>query len=373
MAHHFEHGVTFGNVSWHKLEENFPDDMPESEKIAIVMQAIGWQVIDGIVSVNGVVDKNYKACIRETDGRNLGIVEDTFRTYQNSEMMDWMKPFLDSGNFSLTSAMSLCEGRKVFIQAALRDGLRDIVPGDTIKAHIGIATGHGGKMRTRPMSTDTRIVCDNTLGFAIGESLSDVASTWVRHTKGAKKKLLDIREIYLSRMADFDAQVEVYRSMAKKPMNSKEFKEYCLDVFKPTKKAIETVKESLKLNRDIKMDDILLATENQLALSTDNLGLIKSTENQSVVKELLSRVSDAEWMETVDTLLPRFSSKLEELFENGSGAEFHRGTVWGAYNSVTEYIDHHRSKDAMTGMDASLFGAGVTIRDAAYQAATSRI
>ncbi len=34
--------------------------------------------------------------------------------------------------------------------------------------------------------------------------------------------------------------------------------------------------------------------------------------------------------------------KILELYETGVGAELARGTLWGAYNAVTKYVDHYR-------------------------------
>ncbi len=30
------------------------------------------------------------------------------------------------------------------------------------------------------------------------------------------------------------------------------------------------------------------------------------------------------------------------LHETGKGSDMARGTLWGAYNAVTEYVDHHK-------------------------------
>jgi len=69
---------------------------------------------------------------------------------------------------------------------------------------------------------------------------------------------------------------------------------------------------------------------------------------------------------------PQFNTMKEKItsyFEAGKGAEFHRGTMWGAYNAVTEYLgyDHGRSED--NRLNSLWFGASDTINQKAFDEA----
>lgn len=57
--------------------------------------------------------------------------------------------------------------------------------------------------------------------------------------------------------------------------------------------------------------------------------------------------------------------------EEGRGADIPgvRGTYWGAYNAVTDYLDHVRGRTDETRLDSSWFGAGRAIRDRALELA----
>jgi Domain of unknown function (DUF932) len=69
---------------------------------------------------------------------------------------------------------------------------------------------------------------------------------------------------------------------------------------------------------------------------------------------------------------------LAHLFEEGRGNELRqvRGTLWAAYNAVTEYVDHSRGirRDGTTRRnweEAALFGSGNALKRRAYLAAVA--
>ena len=72
----------------------------------------------------------------------------------------------------------------------------------------------------------------------------------------------------------------------------------------------------------------------------------------------------------LNTDSPRTLEKLTALHDQGRGANQHtRGTVWGAYNAVTEYLDHERGRNQDSGITSSWFGPSAQVRNRAYEAA----
>ena len=71
--------------------------------------------------------------------------------------------------------------------------------------------------------------------------------------------------------------------------------------------------------------------------------------------------------------MPRCWDDLQRLFESGQGAEHHRGTVWGAYNAVTEWVDHERGRSEDTRLASSWWGEGSKIRERASGAAAKLV
>jgi hypothetical protein len=65
----------------------------------------------------------------------------------------------------------------------------------------------------------------------------------------------------------------------------------------------------------------------------------------------------------------RIVSQVVPLFEGGVGAELTRGTVWGAYNAVTEFVTHKRGRTEDARVDSQWFGDGAKLLDRALDVA----
>ena len=67
--------------------------------------------------------------------------------------------------------------------------------------------------------------------------------------------------------------------------------------------------------------------------------------------------------------------KILELYETGVGAEMARGTLWGAYNAVTEYVDHYRLKSKSNSMrlKSMWYGTGDILKKKAFKSAVEML
>ncbi len=58
-----------------------------------------------------------------------------------------------------------------------------------------------------------------------------------------------------------------------------------------------------------------------------------------------------------------------DLYESGQGADLSRGTLWGAFNCVTEYTDHVMEGDPAARLESIWFGGGDRLKVRAFQLA----
>jgi hypothetical protein len=58
-----------------------------------------------------------------------------------------------------------------------------------------------------------------------------------------------------------------------------------------------------------------------------------------------------------------------KLHESGQGADLSRGTLWGAFNCVTEFTDHGTEENPATRLESIWFGRGEHLKLKAFQLA----
>jgi phage/plasmid-like protein (TIGR03299 family) len=317
MSAEIESMFSVQETPWHGLGHVLPG-APNVED-AIRMAGLDWeaQLHRQYIRVEGVErETNTYAVVRSTDKSILGHVGPTFKPLQNRDAFRWFQPWLDAGEATLETAGSLKHGRRVWILAKVSRANMEIVPGDEVAKFLLLSNGHDGTMAVRAGITPVRVVCANTLAAAHQDGGSRLFR--IRHTNSTTAALEQIREIANIVDSKFEASKDEYRALARAGVRTEDLKSYVVQVFKP--KLIEGGPE---------------ATE----------------EEEDPCKRV------------VDNIIP--------LFESGRGSNIPgvRGTLWGAYNAVTEYLQHERGRSADNRLDSAWFGQGATLNQRAFQVA----
>lgn len=252
-----------------------------------------------------------KAICRNDSDMYLGSVGEGFKTLQPIDQLRIFEPLLQSGYFKLDQGFTLQGGKKVIIQVCVKDMIADIVPGDSVQAKLSFVQGLEGSMSAEMLETFIRIVCANTLKMAQIEARKNGKSIKMKHTASLHTKVGNIAELVAKIGHNFSKQVEAYKYMASKALNRADQALYFAKVLQlPEPKPFESYYD----NRTIQ--------------------------------------------------------KLEQLVETGRGNSSRtRGTQWGAFNAVTEYLDHERGRNRDSGLTGSWFGNGKGIRDRAFSEA----
>jgi len=96
-----------------------------------------------------------------------------------------------------------------------------------------------------------------------------------------------------------------------------------------------------------------------------------------------TRITDKQLLDYVRALIPdkeadkdnaknqRIREAVLELYESGQGANLSRGTLWCAFNRVTEYTDHEMEGNPTTRLESIWFGRGEQLKIKAFQLAGS--
>jgi phage/plasmid-like protein (TIGR03299 family) len=287
----------FGGLPWHRLgtalEEGDIYDWPSASKKA----GLDWEVeLVPLVTADTQARVTHRAVRRTSDARVLGVVGPRYAPLQNKDAFSWFQPFLDAHEAALHTAGSLKQGSRVWVLAKLSRDPLVIAPGDEVEKFILLSHGHDGSLAVRCGFTPIRVVCANTLAMAHGSDASKLIR--LKHTKDVLENLANVREVMDLANAEFEATAEQYRRLARKSVNQADLRKY--------------------VRRVLKVED--------------------DQEASSRLRNLLEEIA--------------------RLAEAGRGNNLPsvRGTLWTAYNGVSEWLTYNRGRSEDNRLNSLWFG-----------------
>ncbi len=177
---------------------------------------------------------------------------------------------------------------------------------DIINRYLLLTNTHDGSSHVRVKLTPIRVICSNTLTSA----LQGAGEIQISHTTNAAKNSEQAAAILRWSNSLYDELDILFNGMAYKKITEEQLRQYVQ----------------------------ALVPDNEEAENTERTEKIRNSVLQ--------------------------------LHDSGRGAHLSRGTVWGAFNSVTEYTDHMMlGEDAATRLDSIWFGRGEQLKLKAFHLA----
>ena len=148
---------------WHGLG-TMVAEAPNS-KDALRLAGLNWKVLqEPVYTENEELIQGYKANVRDTDRKVLGVVTDRYKVIQNEEAFAFTDTLLGKG-VRYETAGSLQEGRRVWMLARLPREF--IIGGERISPYMVFSNTHDGSGAVKTALTPIRVVCNNTLNLAL--------------------------------------------------------------------------------------------------------------------------------------------------------------------------------------------------------------
>lgn len=302
-----------GKTPWHGLGKQL--NAPPTIEEGILAAGLDWTVgLKPLVTLEGE-KVDHRATYRRTDGKIFGVVGPAYTPVQNAEAFQWFQPLLDTGEVFLHTAGSLQEGRKVWMLAKINKPALEIADGDTVERFILLSNSHDGTRAVRVGFTPIRVVCSNTLRMAHDADQEANRLIKVLHTKNVLVALDRLREMMNIANQTFEATAEQYRKLAA-------FKVSRADVRKYVKIVLGIDKEDeakLPAQTMNKLRAILMLADKG-----------KGNDNAAV-----------------------------------------RGSLWTAYNGVTEYLGTEYGRSQEGRLDSLWFGQSSNLSQKALEIAIS--
>jgi len=151
---------------WHGLGVCVEEALTSDE--ALEKSGLDWTVTQRPIMTD-LYDPipSYKANIRETDNRVLGVVSNKYKVVQNHEAFAFVNALLGEG-VRFETAGSLNGGRKVWMLAKLPE--QYTMMEEQIEPYLVFSNSHDGTSSIRIACTPIRVVCQNTLNLALNNA-----------------------------------------------------------------------------------------------------------------------------------------------------------------------------------------------------------
>ncbi len=232
---------------WHGLG-TMVTEVPTSSS-ALSLAGLDWQVIQKpITTEDGFPILGFKANLRETDNRVLGVVSDRYKVVQNQDAFAFTDQLLGEG-VTYETAGALQDGRRTWVLAKLPQ--KYIISGDEVDPYLVFMNSHDGSGSIKAAMTPIRVVCQNTLNLA----LSTTKRSWAtNHTGNIQGKLEDARYTLLYADAYMGELGKVIDKLNRQRLSDRQVYEYIDALFPLVDNATEQQKKNLyRLKEDVKM------------------------------------------------------------------------------------------------------------------------
>ncbi|MBI4661696.1 MAG: DUF932 domain-containing protein [Verrucomicrobia bacterium] len=307
-----------GDVPWHGLGQKLNN--PATSVEAIKAARLDWEVTKVPIYLKD--GKKYREAkgtfaVARSDQSHptpLGIVGASYEPLQNRAAFVWFDDIVGQGAAIYHTAGVLGSGERVWILAKLPGEIR-VKGEDVSEKFLLLSNSHDGKSSVQVKFTPIRVVCQNTLtmAFSSGPTLK------ISHTSSLERRL-EVAKINLGIITDrFQKIGNEFQQLAEIQVTKSRLTEYLSAVFPMP------------------------------ADETD----VRARKRVEAARQKSCELSESGW---------------------GNGAEKVRGTLWAAYNGVTQFVDYRTTKqDPSQHLDSIWFGSGYLTKARAFNVALSKV
>lgn len=326
-----------GAPPWHGLGQRLPG--PATASQAIVAAGLDWDVLKlplYAVAERSLLEVPGKFALVPGDRWGtpecpvFGVVGESYCALQNRDAFGFFDAIVASGDGAVYhTAGALGRGERIWILARL-PGAREVAPGDVVEPYVLLSNSHDGTSSVQLKFTPIRVVCQNTLNAA----LRDGPTIRVSHDGKLTEKLAAAR--------------------ARLGFHS-------LGIDQPAARNEDgPIAENLRSLLDAGTNALFEAFTRMTEVTLDRA----APYLQAVFPDSTSKDPD-DHQRIAEARL--FS---DWFFRNGTGntGSGVAGTLWAAYNGVTEYVDHRggrtpaRPVSPERRLRSMWFGTGASVK-----------
>lgn len=219
MAANVESMFYVRETPWHGLGTRV-NEAPDSRE-ALIVAGLDWNVVqEPIYTESGEVIDGYKANVRDSDRKTLGVVTDRYKVIQNREAFAFTDELLGEG-VRYETAGSLAGGKRVWLLAHLPHEY--IISGERISPYLVFSNTHDGTGAIKVAITPIRVVCQNTLNLA----LHSAKRSWsMIHTGDINGKMQEAKDTLFMAEKYMDSLGREFENLRMKKLTDEQVMDY---------------------------------------------------------------------------------------------------------------------------------------------------
>ena len=246
MAANVETMFSVREKPWHGLG-TIVAEAPASAD-ALRLAGLDWKVVqEPIYTEFNELVEGYRANVRDSDRKVLGVVSDRYKVVQNADAFSFTDELLGKG-VRYETAGSLQDGKKVWLLARLPREY--IIAGERISPYLVFSNTHDGSGSVKVAITPVRVVCNNTLNLALNTAKRSFSMI---HTGNIQDKIQEAKDTLFMAEEYMDCLGIEFEQLRRQKVTDVQLKEY-IEQLLPMEKDATSIqsKNILKLREDMK-------------------------------------------------------------------------------------------------------------------------
>ena len=188
---------------------------------AIRLAGLDWTVVQEPIYTNfNRLVEGYRANVRSSDRKVLGVVSDRYKVVQNVDAFSFTDELLGKG-VRYETAGALQEGKKVWLLARLPREY--IIAGERVSPYLVFSNTHDGSGSVKVAITPVRVVCNNTLNLALSTAKRSFSMI---HTGNIQDKIQEAKATLFMAEEYMDCLGVEFEQLRRQKITDVQVKEY---------------------------------------------------------------------------------------------------------------------------------------------------
>lgn len=234
-----------GAKPWHGLGQ----ELPEGQPIEVWAKAAGmdWDVMSSPcmfaypetdMEIPVAAQFNEKKVLYRSDSKEpLSVVGHKYHVVQPGEVLEFFRDLTYANDMRLSTAGVLFGGRRFWALAEIGENFK-VADGDEIKGNLLLTTSVDGTLATTAKFVSTRVVCNNTLSWALNKESGQMVKVSHRSQFDPDAVKIDMG-VYAESWERFTSNVVV---LGKTKVNDKKAKQFFEEISRNAKGEVSRLK-----------------------------------------------------------------------------------------------------------------------------------